>query len=89
MWNFFLFLLKTDVQLILNQEVVFCKKPSRRFQVVNSRDFLAGDEWTPLIVIGNRKSGSKDTSTILANFRTQLNPAQVIIQLRTQTYDEH
>ena len=89
MWNFFLFLLKTDVQLILNQEVVFCKKHSRRFQVVNSRDFLAGDEWTPLIVIGNRKSGSKDTSTILANFRTQLNPAQVIIQLRTQTYDEH
>jgi hypothetical protein len=28
-------------------------------------------------VIGNRKSGSKETSAILANFRAQLNPAQV------------
>jgi hypothetical protein len=47
------------------------------YQIVNANEFLSADEWSPLIVIGNRKSGSKDTSAILANFRTQLNPAQV------------
>lgn len=39
---------------------------------------LTSDDWTPLIVIGNRKSGSKDTAAVLALFRAQLNPAQVI-----------
>jgi hypothetical protein len=46
-------------------------------QIVTPPDFLPSDDWTPLIVIGNRKSGSKETSAILANFRAQLNPAQV------------
>ena len=35
-------------------------------------------KWTPLIVIGNKKSGNKDCISILAAFRSQLNPAQVV-----------
>ncbi len=31
-----------------------------------------------MIVIGNKKSGNNDCATILAAFRSQLNPAQVI-----------
>ena len=46
-------------------------------QIITPSDFLLPDDWTPLIVIGNRKSGSKETAAILANFRAQLNPAQV------------
>ncbi|KAH9495777.1 hypothetical protein Btru_013297 [Bulinus truncatus] len=36
------------------------------------------DDWTPLIVIANRKSGSNDGQLILRHFRQYLNPAQVI-----------
>ena len=37
-----------------------------------------GKNWQPLIVIGNKKSGNKDCISILASFRGQLNPAQVV-----------
>ena len=55
----------------------------------NNRDFFSvlldqvtpdvelGPKWHPLIVIGNKKSGNKDCTSILAAFRSQLNPAQV------------
>ncbi|XP_055877944.1 diacylglycerol kinase epsilon-like isoform X1 [Biomphalaria glabrata] len=36
------------------------------------------DDWSPLIVIANRKSGSNDGQLILRHFRQHLNPAQVI-----------
>jgi diacylglycerol kinase (ATP) len=35
-------------------------------------------DWTPLIVIGNRKSGSGDSAHIQSAFRRVLNPGQVI-----------
>ena len=40
-------------------------------------DLELGPKWHPLIVIGNKKSGNKDCTSILAAFRSQLNPAQV------------
>lgn len=36
------------------------------------------DDWKPLIVLGNRKSGNNDGEKILCSFRGILNPAQVI-----------
>ncbi|XP_059163818.1 diacylglycerol kinase epsilon-like isoform X2 [Physella acuta] len=36
------------------------------------------EDWSPLIVIANRKSGSNDGLLILRHFRQYLNPAQVI-----------
>ena len=40
--------------------------------------FSEVDNWHPLIVIGNKKSGNKDCISILASFRGQLNPSQVV-----------
>ena len=39
---------------------------------------LVDKKWHPLIVIGNKKSGNKDCISILATFRGQLNPSQVV-----------
>ncbi|XP_026680991.1 diacylglycerol kinase epsilon, partial [Diaphorina citri] len=36
------------------------------------------EPWTPLIVLGNRKSGNGDGSHILSTFRRLLNPLQVV-----------
>ncbi|XP_017771551.1 PREDICTED: diacylglycerol kinase epsilon [Nicrophorus vespilloides] len=36
------------------------------------------EDWSPLIVVANRKSGNNDGGTILSEFRKILNPAQVI-----------
>jgi len=36
------------------------------------------DDFAPLIVVGNQKSGNSDCANILAAFRRQLNPSQVI-----------
>ncbi|XP_047108669.1 diacylglycerol kinase epsilon isoform X1 [Schistocerca piceifrons] len=36
------------------------------------------NDWTPLIVLANQKSGNKDGGMVLALFRHLLNPAQVI-----------
>ncbi|XP_019880958.1 diacylglycerol kinase epsilon [Aethina tumida] len=36
------------------------------------------ENWTPLIVIGNKKSGNSDGATVLSEFRKYLNPVQVI-----------
>ncbi|KAF0301513.1 Diacylglycerol kinase epsilon [Amphibalanus amphitrite] len=38
----------------------------------------ADKPWTPLIVLGNRKSGSTDAEQVLSAFRRYLNPAQVV-----------
>ena len=40
-------------------------------------DLELGPKCHPLIVIVNKKSGNKDCTSILAAFRSQLNPAQV------------
>ncbi|GFT20624.1 diacylglycerol kinase epsilon [Trichonephila clavipes] len=36
------------------------------------------EPWSPLIVIGNRKSGNNEGENVLKSFRSYLNPAQVI-----------
>lgn len=36
------------------------------------------ENWSPVIVIGNRKSGSNEADSVLSSFRNVLNPAQVI-----------
>ncbi|XP_037094231.1 diacylglycerol kinase epsilon-like [Pollicipes pollicipes] len=38
----------------------------------------ANRDWTPLVVIGNRKSGNNDGEQVLSAFRRYLNPAQVV-----------
>ncbi|OQV24043.1 Diacylglycerol kinase epsilon [Hypsibius exemplaris] len=50
----------------------------RRQTVVNSVRPPEAADWTPLIVIGNRKSGSGDSAAIMSTFRRVLNPGQVI-----------
>lgn len=50
-----------------------------RQTVVDSlTDFDPRPDWTPLIVIANRKSGDNEGDKILRQFRVILNPAQVI-----------
>ncbi|KAK3867884.1 hypothetical protein Pcinc_026681 [Petrolisthes cinctipes] len=36
------------------------------------------NSWSPIIIVGNRKSGSLEADTVLSSFRHVLNPAQVI-----------
>lgn len=36
------------------------------------------EPWTPLVVVGNRKSGNGDGSHVLSSFRRLLNPLQVV-----------
>ena len=38
---------------------------------------LTSENWSPLVVIGNRKSGNNDGAAILAAFRSLLNPGQI------------
>jgi len=47
-------------------------------KIINSLYLPRIDRFTPLIVIGNQKSGNSDCANILASFRRHLNPAQVI-----------
>ena len=47
-------------------------------KIINSLYLPQIDGFTPLIVIGNQKSGNSDCANILASFRRHLNPAQVI-----------
>lgn len=35
------------------------------------------EDWSPLLVIGNRKSGGANTDMVLNSFRTYFNPVQV------------
>lgn len=50
----------------------------RRQPVVSSVRAPESETWTPLIVIGNRKSGAGDSALIQSAFRGVLNPGQVI-----------
>ncbi|XP_055345761.1 diacylglycerol kinase epsilon-like [Paramacrobiotus metropolitanus] len=50
----------------------------RRQTVVSAVRAPENAHWMPLIVIGNRKSGAGDSSSILGAFRNVLNPGQVI-----------
>lgn len=49
----------------------------RRQLVVSSVRQPSNSNWTPLIVIANRKSGNNDGESLLRTFRSILNPAQV------------
>ena len=51
----------------------------RAISDIKMDDDLGSEKWNPLIVIGNKKSGNKDCISILAAFRSQLNPAQVSV----------
>ncbi|XP_044732389.1 diacylglycerol kinase epsilon isoform X2 [Chrysoperla carnea] len=53
-------------------------KSMRRHQHVQSVSHPGWNDWTPLIIIGNRKSGNGDCDRILSLFRHILNPCQVI-----------
>lgn len=50
----------------------------RRHQHVQSVSHPGWSDWSPLIIIGNRKSGNSDCDKILSMFRRILNPCQVI-----------
>lgn len=54
------------------------RHPKRRVIDEVKLDETNQQSWRPLIVIGNKKSGNKDCISILAAFRAQLNPAQVV-----------
>ena len=53
------------------------KRTPQRHLVVKKVFHPGISDWTPLIVIGNRKSGSYDGEEILRRFRCFLNTAQV------------
>ena len=71
-------------ELIVPPERVVAKQgrtvssPRRRIisDVLSSQEDLVGSR--PLVVVGNNKSGNSDSASVLASFRRQLNPAQVI-----------
>ena len=44
---------------------------------IDRPEWPGNESWSPLVVIGNNKSGNNDGATILPAFRGQLNPAQV------------
>lgn len=50
----------------------------RRHLIVDSVKCPNIENWSPIIVIANRKSGNNDGESILQAFRSYLNPAQVI-----------
>lgn len=50
----------------------------RKHLVIKEASIPDIENWSPLIVIGNRKSGNNDGDYILRSFKTLLNPTQVI-----------
>ena len=48
-----------------------------RHLVVDEVNSPADRSWSPLIVIGNRKSGNNEGECVLRSFRGYLNPLQV------------
>ncbi|XP_066153489.1 diacylglycerol kinase epsilon isoform X2 [Euwallacea fornicatus] len=62
----------------------YCVQVARRKGALNKHLLLRNvkdpgwDEWSPLVVIANKKSGNSDGALILSGFRKYLNPAQVI-----------
>jgi len=65
-------------QLVTSKSNRTIRNPKRRVIDQVTPDLELGPKWHPLIVIGNKKSGNKDCTSILAAFRSQLNPAQVV-----------
>lgn len=53
-------------------------KGHRQLVVESLTDFKPADDWRPLIVIANRRSGDNDGDKILKAFRSILNPTQVV-----------
>ena len=66
-------------QLVTSKSNRTVRHPKRRVIDEVIADEHLGEKWQPVIVIGNKKSGNKDCISILAAFRSQLNPAQVCI----------
>jgi len=60
------------------ESVVVKTGRSIRRKIINFLHLPQQPGFTPLIVIGNQKSGNSDCAYILATFRRHLNPAQVI-----------
>ncbi|XP_050302696.1 diacylglycerol kinase epsilon isoform X2 [Anthonomus grandis grandis] len=61
-----------------------CVQVARRKGALNKHLLLRGvrdpgwSNWSPLVVVANRKSGNSDGALVLSEFRKYLNPAQVI-----------
>ncbi|CAH0563698.1 unnamed protein product [Brassicogethes aeneus] len=61
-----------------------CVQVARRKGALNKHLLLRAvkdpgwENWTPLVVIGNKKSGNSDGAQVLSEFRKYLNPVQVI-----------
>lgn len=62
-------------KFIVSPQLVKTSKKNRKIIEQVNQD--PDPDWKPIIVIGNKKSGNKDCISILAAFRSQLNPAQV------------
>ena len=68
-------------KFIVSPQLVTSKSNRTMRKIQKVIEFVAKDsnpDWTPVIVIGNKKSGNKDGISILAAFRSELNPAQVV-----------
>jgi len=59
-------------------EVELRRSRIRRRLYLSSVNPTAITDWSPLIVIANRLSGSSDAESVLSAFRRFLNPAQVV-----------
>ena len=66
-------------KFIVSPYLVKTKMVKNRKIIDEVKQDVENPDWKPLIVIGNKKSGNKDCISILAAFRSQLNPAQVRI----------
>ena len=65
------------VYTYLNLSKIFDFRTIRK-KVISSVVLPKNQDISPLIVVGNQKSGNSDGANILAAFRRQLNPSQVI-----------
>ncbi|XP_063229561.1 diacylglycerol kinase epsilon [Bacillus rossius redtenbacheri] len=65
---------------IIPPSCVTLKKLSRMRSKLQLRSVTSPnwENWNPIIVLANRKSGSGDGERVLSRFRGQLNPAQVV-----------
>ena len=65
-------------RFIVPPESVVVKTGKIRRKIITSLVLPKTKNFTPLIVVGNNKSGNSDGANILAAFRRNLNPSQVI-----------
>ena len=62
----------------------WCVQVARRKGALNKHLLLRGvkdpgwKNWTPLVVVANKKSGNNDGAVVLSEFRKYLNPVQVV-----------